>query len=77
MRWPTLRRLRSTHGPGVSWGSWDAFVAGTAELLAALPRPVVVVAAVLATAVEIVPAVLLLKRAGTRAESARPLRACS
>lgn len=49
--------------PGVSWGGWPEFVDYTRTLLPALPPPldgVVVVAAVGATAVEIVLAVALL-----------------
>jgi hypothetical protein len=39
---------------GVSWGSWHAFVGYTGSLLPWLSHPLVVVAAVLATAAEIV-----------------------
>jgi hypothetical protein len=46
-------------GPGISWGSWAAFVSYTALLLPGLGRPVVVLAAVLATVTEVVLSVLL------------------
>jgi hypothetical protein len=47
-------------GPGVSWGSWSAFVDYTARLLPAFDRWVVVLAAASATVVEVVLAGLLL-----------------
>jgi uncharacterized membrane protein YphA (DoxX/SURF4 family) len=46
--------------PGVSWGSWAAFVDYTQVLLLGVPRPLAVAAAVLATIVEVTLGVLLL-----------------
>lgn len=46
--------------PGVSWGTWSAFVADTARLLPGLDRSLVETAAVTATAVEVGLGVLLL-----------------
>lgn len=45
--------------PGVSWGSWSAFVDYTQVLLLGVPRPLAATAAALATAVEVALSVLL------------------
>jgi len=46
-------------GPGVSWGSWEGFVAYTATLLPGFARPWALAAAVLATVTEVALSVLL------------------
>lgn len=51
---------------GVSWGSWSAFVDYTSLLLGGVPRPWASVAAVFATAVEVVLALLLVSGAQRR-----------